>query len=218
MATRIKICCIASVAEAELAIAQGADALGLVSAMPNGPGVIGEATIASIAEAVPPGVARFLLTSKVNIDAIVDQQRRLGADVLQIVDRLAPGDHARLRRALPAGIRLVQVIHVTGPDSVEEARQAGESCDAILLDSGNQMLAVKALGGTGRVHDWTISRRIRDALRVPIFLAGGLRPDNVTVAIGAVAPFGVDVCSGVRTDGRLDPEKLAAFAAAVRST
>jgi phosphoribosylanthranilate isomerase len=85
--------------------------------------------------------------------------------------------------------------------------------DALLLDSGNQKLAIKELGGTGRVHDWRISRRIRDAVEVPVFLAGGLNAANVAAAVAAVEPHGVDVCSGVRTDGRLDPAKLRAFVA-----
>ena len=89
--------------------------------------------------------------------------------------------------------------------------------DALLLDSGNQKLAVKELGGTGRVHDWRISRRIRDAVDVPLFLAGGLNAGNVAAAVAAVQPHGVDVCRGVRTDGKLDPAKLRAFVAAMGS-
>jgi phosphoribosylanthranilate isomerase len=79
------------------------------------------------------------------------------------------------------------------------------------LDSGNQSLAIKELGGTGRSHDWEISRRIRERLNVPIFLAGGLNPDNVITAIRQVKPFGVDVCNGVRTNGKLDEVKLSQF-------
>jgi phosphoribosylanthranilate isomerase len=94
----------------------------------------------------------------------------------------------------------------------------GREADALLLDSGNQALAVKELGGTGRRHDWRISRQIREAVGVPLFLAGGLGPGNVAEAIDEVGPFGLDICSGVRTDGRLDPRKLEAFFAAIRTT
>jgi phosphoribosylanthranilate isomerase len=204
----------ASREEARLAVQAGASALGLVSAMPSGPGPIEEALIAEIAATVPPGVATFLLTCLEEVDAIVAQQRRCRANTLQLVDRLRPDSHARLREALP-GIGIVQVIHVGGHESIEEAVAVAPHVDAILLDSGNQSLPIKELGGTGRVHDWAISRRIREAAPVPIYLAGGLRAENVGEAIRQVGPFGVDLCSGVRTDGRLDAEKLARFFAAV---
>ena len=210
---RVKICCIASVQEAWLAIRHGASALGLVSAMPSGPGVIGEPLIAEIAAAVPPGVASFLLTSEQEPAAIVAQQRRCRANTLQLVDRLPTEAYAALREALP-GIALVQVVHVMGPEALAEARQVASQVDAILLDSGNTRLPVKELGGTGRTHDWRISAAIREAIDIPLYLAGGLRPENVAEAFAQVRPFGLDVCSGVRTDGRLDPAKLAAFMAA----
>lgn len=207
---KVKICCIASIAEAWMAIAHGASCIGLVSAMPSGPGPIEEELIAEIAAVVPPGVSSFLLTSKQDVASIIDQQRRLGVNTLQLVDRLEDGTHADLRAALP-GVKIVQVIHVTGPESVEEAQTVARYVDAILLDSGNQSLQVKELGGTGRTHDWSLSRRIRETIDVPLFLAGGLRPDNVAEAVHAVQPYGIDVCSGLRTDGKLDPVKLGAF-------
>jgi phosphoribosylanthranilate isomerase len=207
---RVKICCVGSVEESRLAVEYGAAAVGLVSEMPSGPGVIDEELIAEIAARVPPGVATFLLTCKEDPEAIVEQQRRTRTNTVQICDRLGAGAHAELRRAMP-GVALVQVIHVAGPESVEEAAGVAPHVDAILLDSGNQSLAVKELGGTGRVHDWEVSRTIRERVGVPVFLAGGLNADNVAEAIKRVWPFGLDVCSGVRTDGRLDETKLAAF-------
>lgn len=213
---RVKICCISTVEEAALAIECGASALGLVSAMPSGPGVIGEDRIAEIAATVPPPIATFLLTSKQNVEEIVAQQRRCRTNCLQLCDFLTTGAHADLRRALP-DIKIIQVIHVTGPESVEEAVAAAPSVDALLLDSGNPALAVKELGGTGRSHDWSLSRQIRESLNVPIFLAGGLNASNVAQAMKAVAPFGLDLCSSVRTDGKLDRHKLLDFFAAVHS-
>jgi len=216
MTVRIKICCIASIDEARLAIEAGASALGLVSAMPSGPGVISWERIAEIAAAVPPPIATFLLTCSQDAEEIAAQQRRCGTSVIQLCDRLERGTYADLRRALP-GIRLVQVVHVAGDASVEEARAAAAHVDAILLDSGNPALAVKELGGTGRVHDWALSARIRASIGVPLFLAGGLTADNVRAAVDAVRPFALDVCSGVRTNGALDAAKLRAFARAVQS-
>jgi phosphoribosylanthranilate isomerase len=212
---RVKICCIASVEEAWMAIDAGASAVGLVSAMPSGPGPIPERLIAEIAATVPPGVSSFLLTCLQDTDAIVDQQRRLRTNTIQICDRLPEGSHAQLREALP-GVSLVQVVHVTGPESVDEAILVAPQVDAVLLDSGNQSLAIKELGGTGRTHDWNLSRRIREAIDVPLFLAGGLNPANVAAAIREVQPFGIDVCSGLRTNGALDREKLTEFFSVIR--
>lgn len=214
--TRVKICCISTPDEAALAVRYGASALGLVSAMPSGPGVIAEEAIAEIAAQTPPGVASFLLTSLQDTEAIIAQQRRCRTNTLQLVDRVEMGVYARLRAALP-GIGLVQVIHVSGPESLDEARATAPHVDALLLDSGNQSLAVKELGGTGRVHDWRISRAIRETVDVPLYLAGGLTPLNIGEAIRQVGPFGLDMCSGVRTNGRLDEAKLARVMVAVRS-
>jgi phosphoribosylanthranilate isomerase len=212
--SRVKICCIKSPAEAALAIACGASAVGLVSAMPSGPGVISEEAIALIAATVPPPIATFLLTSEHAPEAIIAQQRRCRTNTLQLCDHLQVRVYPHLRDALP-GIALVQVVHVTDSASVDYAVAAAEHVDALLLDSGNPNIAVKELGGTGRTHDWRVSRRIRDAVRIPIFLAGGLNPANVADAVTAVQPFGLDVCSSVRTNDNLDPDKLRAFFAAI---
>lgn len=214
---RVKICCIASIEEAWLAIEHGASALGLVSEMPSGPGPIAEELIAEIVARIPPAIATFLLTSKQEVAGIINQQRRLRANTLQICDRLEAGGHSVLRKELP-GVSLVQVIHITGPESIEEAIGVAPFVDGILLDSGNQSLAVKELGGTGRTHDWSLSRRIRESVGAPVFLAGGLTSLNVKEAIQAVRPFGVDLCSGVRTGGKLDEEKLRQFFAAVNES
>jgi phosphoribosylanthranilate isomerase len=214
--TRVKICCMGSTDEADMAIAAGADAIGLVSAMPSGPGPIEESLICEIASYVPRSVGTFLLTCLTSADDIIAQHGRCLTTTLQLVDEIEKGAHEKLRQALP-GIRLVQVIHVTGPESIEEARAVEPLVDAILLDSGNPKLAVKELGGTGRTHDWSVSATLVSAVQVPVFLAGGLRAENVAAAIQQVRPYGVDICSGVRTNGRLDAEKLDAFMRAVAS-
>jgi phosphoribosylanthranilate isomerase len=211
---RVKICCIGSLEEARLAITYGASAVGLVSEMPSGPGVIPEELIAEIAASVPPPIATFLLTCKETAADIIAQQRRCLVNTIQICDRVAGGVYDELRAALPS-ISLVQVVHVRDHTSFDEAMSAAGKADALLLDSGNQSLAVKELGGTGRTHDWAISRAIVESAGVPVFLAGGLNSKNIAEAIERVRPFGVDVCSGVRTGGRLDEDKLRAFFAQV---
>jgi phosphoribosylanthranilate isomerase len=207
---RVKVCCIRSIEEVQLAVRYGASALGLVSEMPSGPGVIDEDQIAYIVRHIPPGVASFLLTSKQDTQQIIDQQRRLRTNTIQICDRITEGSYNDLRDALP-GIGLVQVIHVTGEESIDEARSSAEFVDAILLDSGNQNLAVKVLGGTGRTHDWSISVKICRGISKPVYLAGGLHEENIAEAVRTVRPFGLDLCSGIRTNGILDKNKVRNF-------
>jgi phosphoribosylanthranilate isomerase len=210
MTTKVKICCIKSREEVFLALRYGASALGFVSAMPSGPGPISEDEIAAIIPHVPLGIATFLLTSRQDADSIIAQQRKTKANTLQLVDAVHPDVYPALRKTLP-GVTIVQVIHVAGIEALEEAKTVEPFVDAILLDSGNPKLAVKQLGGTGRVHDWNVSRKIREASSLPVYLAGGLHPDNVVDAIRSVQPYAVDLCSGVRTNGDLDEAKLSAF-------
>ena len=204
---RIKICCISSIAEAEIAIKMGASAIGLVSEMPSGPGVISMETIKLIAAYVPPPIATFLLTSKQDVNDIIKQHKSCRTNTIQICDSLTFGTHKDLKDALP-GISIVQVIHVNGEKSIAEALAIQNDVDAILLDSGNQSKKVKELGGTGKTHNWEISCKIREMLDIPIFLAGGIKPDNIAQAINQVHPFGIDLCSGVRTNDKLDEIKL----------
>ncbi len=213
---RLKVCCLRSIEEARLAVAAGASAVGLVSEMPSGPGVVSEEEIARIAATVPPGVSRFLLTCAQDADLIVAQQERTRVDTLQLCDAVSLMVLAELKERLP-GVRLVQVIHVDDERNVAEAVNVAPYVDALLLDSGRPSLPVKELGGTGRVHNWEISRRIRDRVEIPLFLAGGLTPENAGEAMRAVEPYGLDVCSGVRTDGRLDGMKLRRFVEAMEA-
>jgi phosphoribosylanthranilate isomerase len=216
MRTRIKICCISSLEEAKLAIHAGADALGLVGKMPSGPGPIDDNLIADIAKTIHPPISSFLLTSEQSANSIIDHLKRTHVNTVQIVDELTEGTYRQIRDALPH-MRIVQVIHVTNEESIEQAMNIHELVDAILLDSGNPKATVKTLGGTGNTHNWIISRKIVESVSIPVFLAGGLHSTNVAEAIAAVQPFAVDVCSGVRTDGWLDPQKLKSFMNAVNN-
>jgi len=210
MYTRIKICCISSIDEAKTAIGYGASAIGLVARMPSGPGPIPDELIFKIAMTVPPPIGTFLLTSETSVDRIIRHHQLTNTNTIQIVDSLESGSYKQLKDAMPY-IKIVQVIHVRDERSVEQAITISESVDAILLDSGNPDLKIKELGGTGRVHNWKLSRQIRDNSKCPVFLAGGLNSENVRQAIDEVQPFAVDVCSGVRTNGKLDREKLDRF-------
>lgn len=214
MFPKVKICCISSLEEAKMAIDHGASALGLVAKMPSGPGPISDALIREIATTVPPPIASFLLTSRTDVASIAEHQQAVGTNTVQIVDALSEGSYADLRKALP-GISIVQVIHVIDERSVDEALEIAPQVDALLLDSGNPNLAVKELGGTGRVHNWMLSRRIVAQSPKPVFLAGGLKAENVKEAMDQVQPWGLDLCSSVRSNGALDPVKLEAFFRAV---
>jgi phosphoribosylanthranilate isomerase len=210
MLPRIKICCISSEDEAKTAIEFGASAIGLVARMPSGPGPISDELIRQIAKTVPPPIATFLLTSETMVKKIIEHHFRTNTNTVQIVDSLSTGTYSQLKIALP-GVKIVQVIHVIDERSVDEALGISEMVDAILLDSGNPKLKVKELGGTGRVHNWKLSRLIRNKSKCPVFLAGGLTPENVRQAIEEVQPFAIDVCSGVRSNGNLDRKKLELF-------
>lgn len=216
MRTRIKICCISSLNEAKLAIEYGADALGLVGKMPSGPGPIPDWLIAEIVKSIHPPIASFLLTSEQSSEEIIYHVKRVDTNTVQIVDELTTGTYRDIRTALPH-LKIVQVIHVTGEESIDEAVRISPNVDALLLDSGNPRANIKTLGGTGNVHNWDLSREIVKAVDIPVFLAGGLHANNVRQAIETVRPFAVDICSGVRTEGRLDPNKLEAFINAVHS-
>ena len=215
MKVRVKICCIASVDEAKMAIDAGANAVGLVARMPSGPGPIADELIAEIAKTIPSHIDSFLLTCEQSSFNIIEHIKRTGTTTVQIVDELTEGSYQHIRDELPA-IKIVQVLHVTGEETIEEGVRLQEHVDYFLLDSGNPKAEIKTLGGTGNVHDWKISRKLIEAVNVPIFLAGGLNPENVRQAIEMVQPFGVDLCSGVRTEGKLDGVKLERFFNAVK--
>lgn len=210
MVPKVKICCISNQQEAELAIKMGASVLGLVGPMPSGPGIIDDHLIQEIAAKTPEYISTFLLTSETSAEAIIKHHKKVNTSSIQIVDELSSGCYQQIRDELPK-IELIQVIHVIDKNSVTHAIEAAKHVDYILLDSGNPNLKIKELGGTGNTHNWDLSRQIRDSISIPLYLAGGLTPENVQQAIKKVQPYGLDLCSGVRTKNQLDPTKLQSF-------
>jgi phosphoribosylanthranilate isomerase len=202
--------------EAEIAVSEGADALGLVGAMPSGPGVISDDTISKIARQVPPGVSTFLLTSEISGEAISEHALRTGVDTVQIVTHIDPVEYRRLIADAP-NIRRVQVIHVQDEDALQLMDLYEPYVHAFLLDSGSPSAPVPLLGGTGRMHDWSISARFVQKSRKPVYLAGGLSAENVADAISTVKPFGLDICSNLRSQGKLDRAKLRNYIKAART-
>ncbi len=216
MRTRVKVCGMATAGEVRAAVAAGADAVGLVGETPSGSGPITDGQAHEAALACPPGVTPFLLTSRTEPETIAAHAQAVGVRVVQLARRLDPATHAALRRLEPR-LRLVQAVQVEDEHALELARGYGVTADALLLDAGRPSETVAELGGAARTHDWSVSRRIAQESRLPIWLAGGLTAANVFEAIEAVNPFGVDLCSGVRTASRLDARKLSAVFAAVRT-
>ena len=207
MKVKVKICCISSIEEASLAIAHGAAAIGLVGRMPSGPGIITDELIQSIAKTVLPPIDSFLLTSETTAEAIIAHHNKVNTTTIQMVDALTDRQYHKIREAIPH-VKLVQVIHVLDEKAVQEAIEISEWVDAILLDSGNPNLSTKVLGGTGKTHNWDLSKKIRENISIPTYLAGGINKDNIRKAIDHVQPYGIDLCSSVRTNGQLDERKL----------
>jgi len=207
MKVKVKICCISSIEEASLAIAHGAAAIGLVGRMPSGPGIITDDLIHSIAKTVLPPIDSFLLTSETTAEAIIEHHNKVNTTTIQMVDALTDRQYHKIREAIPH-VKLVQVIHVLDEKAVQEAIEISEWVDAILLDSGNPNLSTKVLGGTGKTHNWDLSKKIRENISIPTYLAGGINKDNIRMAIDHVQPYGIDLCSSVRTNGQLDERKL----------
>lgn len=216
MDLKIKICCISSIDEASIAIQAGASAIGLVGRMPSGPGIISDPLIFEIAQYVPPDIDTFLLTSEITAKGILAHYERTKTKTIQIVDKPENGVYQIIKETYPK-IKLVQVIHIIDESSIDEALEASQYVDFLLLDSGNPRQKIKQLGGTGRIHNWELSRRIREECNVPIYLAGGINSNNVAAAIKAVDPFGIDLCSGVRTNASLDRTKLSKFFTSLES-
>lgn len=214
--TRVKICCIRNPVEAQLAIDAGADVLGLVGPMPNGPGQIDLPMVHRLTDRMPAGVQGWLLTTADTADAIVDAARAARVQAVQLVKGVSPEVCQAVRAAVPA-LRLVCVLHVDGEEAIAAARHIAPHVHAVLLDSGKIKGANPTYGGTGNTHDWQISRRVVEAVDGPVWLAGGLTPSNVAEAIRVVRPFGIDVCSKLRVDGALDANRLSAFMAAVHT-
>lgn len=211
---KVKVCCIASPDEARLAVSFGVAAVGMVDETPSGEGRIPVETIAEIVQAVPRTTGTFVLTVTTDVDRLEALYRTTGVNTVQLWDPLQPEEYERLREKAP-GIFIAQSIHVMDDEALNAAREIARHVDALVLDSGDSEPPFRWQNPAGQTHDWELSRRISEVIHLPILLAGGLTQDNVGQAVRVVRPYGVDVCSGVRKDGRLDRSLLVAFLEAV---
>jgi phosphoribosylanthranilate isomerase len=210
---RIKVCGNRSEDDLTAAVAAGADAVGLISGVTHvSEDAIEPDRAAALARLVPPYVSVVLVTHLATVESILALADRVRPDTLQPHGEIEPSVCAAVREARPL-LRTSQAVHVTGPEAVERAARFAPHCDALLLDSRT----ADRLGGTGRTHDWSLSRRIADRLGLPVILAGGLTAENVAQAIGVVEPYAVDVNSEVDdSNGDKDPQRLRAFTMAAR--
>lgn len=210
MSLKLKVCCIKSIQEAEMAIEYGTDAIGLVGPMPSGPGIIDDEKIFEIVQHVQGKVDTFLLSSETKAKKIIEHHKRTKTSTIQLVDHVNYDELKLIRSAIPK-VRIVQVIHIANEDSVSEARQVSPYVDALLLDSGKPNAEHRTLGGTGLTHNWKISHEIVKQSSLPVYLAGGINQSNVQEAVNSVHPYGIDLCSGVRRNDNLQADLLESF-------
>jgi phosphoribosylanthranilate isomerase len=205
----------ASLEEVQLAIRAGADAVGFVCATPTSVRTIDKQRVALITPLIPPPIESFLLTSELTASSIAKNVQLTGASTVQILSHISLTESKQLSELIPT-IKRVQVIHVESEVTLELIDKYSPYVHSFLLDSGRPNLKTPEYGGTGRTQNWSISAEFVKKCPLPVYLAGGLTTENVSEAIRLVRPFGVDLCSGVRTNSRLDPGKLKAFIAEVR--
>ncbi len=208
--TYVKICGIRRLEDALAAVSYGADAVGvLVGQQHHSPDFLAPSAAAAIVAALPPPITSVMVTHLAEPDEIVALARSVGVTAIQLHGETSPAQAAEVKSRLPS-IKTFKAIHVVDHQSIDAARQYAGTVDAIVLDTVN--VATDQVGGTGRTHDWSISRQIVERLAVPVVLAGGLHPDNVGEAIRQVRPYGVDVNSGTKgPDGFKDHAALKRF-------
>ncbi|MFA5384974.1 MAG: phosphoribosylanthranilate isomerase [Eubacteriales bacterium] len=205
---KIKICGINNFEDLQSCIKAGADALGfLVGLTHPAEDKLEDIRLAkSLIDRIPPFVSTVMVTHLTNEGEIVNLARCMGTTSVQINDYTEPSVLKKVCDGLK-DIKIIKSVHVTGSDAIELTKAYLPFADAILLDSREG----PRIGGTGKTHDWEISRKIVQESNKPVILAGGLNPGNVYEAVKKVQPFAVDVNSGVETNFRKDPAKINLF-------
>ena len=205
---RVKICGMTLLEDVMAAATAGADGVGfLVGLDYASEDGLQPTAAANLVRRTPADILTVMVThasTPARVEALVNEVR---PRVVQVHCPFASPDLPRLMNTFP-DVSWIRAIHVENEDSVDKALRAAEVFDALLLDtrSGDR------LGGTGKTHDWKISRRIRETIDKPVILAGGLTPDNVADAIRTVRPHGVDVNTGIsERRGVKSAPRVAAF-------
>jgi len=212
----VKVCGIRTWEEANTALDCGATALGfLVGLTHRAEDGIGEAEARGIVRRLPAQAQAVLVTHLNDPERVAELAASIGAKTIQVHGEMAVTDLRRLCALLAPESRLLKAVHVTGEDALRRALDYASDADALVLDTRT----ADRLGGTGQTHDWSVSARIVAAVApLPVYLAGGLRPENVAEAVARVRPAGVDVNSGVEdSNGQKDAERMRAFVARARA-
>lgn len=200
---RVKICGHTRLSDIETSVAAGADAIGVITAVPvDTPREVSVSSAAELLAGVPPLVTGVCVTMPSSVQEAIDIVDQTDPDLLQVHGGLTPAEFDRLTAQIT-----VPVLGVVEPTDHDHAVAVARAVDALLVDS-----AVESGGGTGQTHDWTRTRQLIQELSVPVVVAGGLTPDNVAEAITTTRPFGVDTASGVEsTAGIKDTDAVEAF-------
>jgi phosphoribosylanthranilate isomerase len=217
MPVRSKLCGIRSPQDLQIAVDAGADAVGFICGVTHvSEDALGEDAARELARLTPPYVSRVLVTHLESAREILELAAFVGVDTIQ-VHGLVDLDTVAAVFSGSEGRRVTKAIHVTGPEAIEEAERYLDICDALHLDSRTS----DRLGGTGQLHDWSISRQIVELAEQagkPVVLSGGLKPENLADAISAVRPYAVDVNSGIETShGDKSPDLATAFVSIARA-
>lgn len=207
---RVKVSCLRTPEEARLAVSFGAVAIGIASGVPGSTEELEDEQIAAITACVGDDIGTFLLTALGDPGEIAAKARRCAVNTVQLWEPLAPEAYIELRRAAP-GLSIAQSIHVVDERAIAQAREMAGVADALVLGSTNPEPPFRWTSPHGRTHDWTISRRIVESAQIPVILSGGLTARNVADAVRFVRPYGVEVCSSVRRNGRLEKSLLVEF-------
>jgi len=190
---KVKICGITRNEDLVMATEAGADAVGVVIDVPSSPRNLTIEKAKKIIENAPIFVKTVAVTVPKNLDHLTKIYEKLKPDILQIHGNNLPKD--AIREKLPDA-SLIRAIQATSNEVIEDAVEVANTFDAVLLDS----FVSGKYGGTGKAHDWGLSKQVREAIYPrPLILAGGLKPENVKDAVRMVQPYAVDVSSGVES-------------------
>ncbi len=204
---RVKICGITREEDLAVAVSAGADAVGFLVGVPASPRNLTPERAETLLRQVPVFVDSVVVTAPQSIEGLAEVCETLKPTAIQIHGKKS-FDASEVREMIK-GTRLIKTIYVTKDALNQAAIEELKAFDAVLLDSCSK----GQYGGTGKVHDWVLSRQIREAVApLPVILAGGLKPENVKEAVQTVQPYAVDVASGVELRPAIkDHEKVRAF-------
>lgn len=204
--TKVKVCGIMDESDLSSALLGGADAVGFIVEIDGSRHRLSASSVSKLIDLVPIFTKSVAVIAPDSLEKAVLLAQKTGADILQVHGTLDPEEIYELKK------RVTQKIIAAVPPS-RDAQRMAQVADSVLLDTFKD----GRLGGTGETHDWSVSAALAKDIRVPVILAGGLNASNVGEAIRVVRPYAVDVSSGVETEGRKDPEKVADFVRQVRS-